>query len=355
MESILHCRGMMAAGLLGVVASLPVAKAAEPPLFLSSEPLAITLTGSIIGLANDDSDDPVYRDVSLQVADASGAMRVIPVRVKPRGKSRRRETVCQFPPLRLNLPKQGAERTAFEGQDKLKLVTHCSRLGSVGGAAVERLWLEFLLYKAFTRVSATSLRVRSLQVTYVDADQPGRAYGHPAFVIEDIGALASRLDARETSLERVDRGRLAPEASAIVEVFQYFAGNTDFSLTQGPAGEPCCHNIKLLDDGSGQLVPVPYDFDATGVVNPPYARPLRHLGIRNVRQRLYRGYCRTSEQIEAAIAVFQQQKAAIYSLFADSGLLSPDRVRSTLRYIDAFYAVVDDADQRRKRILDRCL
>lgn len=45
------------------------------------------------------------------------------VRVRVRGKSRIR--VCKFAPLRVNFKKKATAGTLFEGQDKLKLATHC--------------------------------------------------------------------------------------------------------------------------------------------------------------------------------------------------------------------------------------
>ena len=50
----------------------------------------------------------------------------------------------------------------------------------------------------------------------------------------------------------------------------------------------------------GVLVPIPYDFDATGIVNPPYALPAAGLSIRNVRVRLYRGQCRDAADLTAS-------------------------------------------------------
>ena len=90
----------------------------------------------------------------------------------------------------------------------------------------------------------------------------------------------------------VERAQYEPEALALLDVFQYLIGNTDWSAFAGPRGEDCCHNVVPYVRADGTFVPVAYDFDASGIVNPPHAAPDQRLPIRNVRQRLYRGRCR---------------------------------------------------------------
>ncbi len=90
-----------------------------------------------------------------------------------------------------------------------------------------------------------------------------------------------------------DRSRIDPEHGALVAVYMYLLSNTDYSMISSAPGETCCHNIKVLEaeSGTGPMYPIPYDFDSTGFVNAPYAEPSAGLGQRNVRDRLYRGYC----------------------------------------------------------------
>ncbi len=42
---------------------------------------------------------------------------------------------------------------------------------------------------------------------------------------------------------------------------------------------------------------VPYDFDSSGLVNAHYAAPPEGLRVRNIRQRLYRGFCAFKDEI----------------------------------------------------------
>ena len=56
---------------------------------------------------------------------------------------------------------------------------------------------------------------------------------------------------------------------------------------------------------------VPYDFDVSGLVNPPYALPPEGLGLDTVRQRRYRGYCIHNAQALAVAAEFRAKRAGL--------------------------------------------
>lgn len=323
-------------------------------LFDATNSIAISLEGPMTRIANDDTADPPYRDATLVWTDASGADARIPLKMKPRGKSRRSDIACKFPPLRLNFPKNAAPNTPFSSLDKVKFVTHCGRLGDISPANENRVRLEFLLYRVFNRISPTRLRVRALDVTYVDSDSRGKRSAHVGFLIEPEAMLARRTGMTTAETESIDRVQLDAAQASLVEVFEYFVGNTDFSMIRGPKGEPCCHNVVLLQ-AAGRMIPVPYDFDATGVVGAPYAKPAERLGIRSVRQRLYRGYCRPEADLQATLAVFRQARPDIYALFRNDARLMRATADKTIAYLDEFYATIDLPEELQRNVLSRCI
>src|SRR5256886_12346777 len=99
-----------------------------------------------------------------------------------------------------------------------------------------------------------------------------------------------------------------PDQVGLIAVFEYMIANTDWSVGG-------LHNIVLTEDTSGTVYPVPYDFDWSGVISTPYARPDARLNITSVRQRLFRGYCRPADQFAAIFARFNDRKDAIYTLY----------------------------------------
>ena len=94
-------------------------------------------------------------------------------------------------------------------------------------------------------------------------------------------------------------------------------GNLDWSMQAGPAGR------RLLPQqpadraaGAALFVPVPYDFDYSGLVDAPYAVPPEGFTVRASRPRYYRGYCRHNAEALAAAAEFRAQRPAIEAMFA---------------------------------------
>ena len=295
-------------------------------------------------LAADDSEEPAYQSGD---ADLEGCIRhrsSHPLKLKPRGKSRRDDAACKFPPLRLNFPKDAPSGTPFSGLDKIKLVTHCGRIGETSSAYATRVELELLAYRVFNRISPTSLRVQPLEVTYVDTEKSGKRSTHAAFLIEPEEWLAKRREMRVAKVASIEREQLEPVQANLAEVFEFLVGNTDFSMIRGPKGDDCCHNVVLLAAPNGAVLPVPYDFDATGIVAAPYARPAEGLGIGNVHQRLYRGYCRPDATLQATLERFREARADIYALFKDDPRLDAATIERTTEYLDEFYEIIDSPE-----------
>jgi hypothetical protein len=158
-----------------------------------------------------------------------------------RGHSRRE--LCDLPPLKLDFRRDEVPGTVFEGQNKLKLVTHCLERRS------NRRYLEqeYATYRALNALTDHSFRVRMLEVRYVDTEGRRRPMGRRAFLIEDDSRVAARLGYRESELDKAPTGSLEPGAITVYGLFQFMIGNTDWSLIRGRGNGPCCHNGLLLE------------------------------------------------------------------------------------------------------------
>lgn len=326
--------------------------AAVDPLFSSDDVFSITLTAPFGGITNDHSDEPKYRPAELSFAGADGVIHNVSIAIRARGKSRRNPDACNFPPLRLDLPDQGTEGTVFAGQDKLKLVTQCHKRDS-SHKYEQYILKEYVLYRVFNRISPVSFRARLVQVTYVDAGSkiPATSYG---FFIEDKDHLAARTGLHIADVKQIERASLDPVQTNRVELFQFMVGNTDFSLLRAPEGESCCHNIVPLIASDGKYVPVPYDFDATGVVDPPYALPLEVLKIKNVKQRRYRGRCTPAAAFTQSLDELRAARPQITALFENQTGLQEPIVKTAVGYLGEFYSIIDDPKQFDSQISDVC-
>jgi len=205
----------------------------------------------------------------------------------------------------------------------------------------------------YALVSDYALGVRPAQMRYVDAEREDRVSEAPAFLIELIDGLAARVGMDVAEVPAIAREALEPHALAILGLFQFMIGNTDWSVTSPAEGEHCCHNSEVLSARGTTFVVVPYDFDQAGFINAAYALPAERLGIRSVRQRLYRGLCLANDYLDQAIERFESARPEIEALIAAAEL--DDRYREdAVEYIESFYVILADPGARRSAILDRC-
>ena len=130
-------------------------------------------------------------------------------------------------------------------------------------------------------------------------------------------------------------------------LFEYMIGNTDVSIMG-------LHNIRLVETPTGALYPVPYDFDSSGVVNAPYARPGPRLQLRSVRDRAYRGPCRTVGEFEEFFARFRDRRPAIMSVYDSVPNLKPVYVGQARAYLDEFFRTIARPESITKAFIERC-
>jgi hypothetical protein len=334
--------------LVGTVVPGPPARAqtAGSALFDSDAPLRLRFAGDLRTLLNDrDSLTSTYHPFTLTYQAQDSAPVTVPVDLKTRGHWRRQERHCDYPPLRLDVPRNKVSGTLFAGQNKLKLVTPCRPKDREYEEYVLR---EYLVYKVYNLLTPWSLRARLVSTTYVDTTGRGDSLTKYAFLIEDPEQMAARnggvlMEVRGAEFAHVDSLQLG-----IVGTFLYMIGATDWSLRG-------LHNIELAQDlARGVFHPVAYDFDFTGIVNTVYARPDPRLRIRSVRDRLYRGGCLADAQWASVLAPFRAHRSAIYALYENQPGLSAGYVRSTHRYLDEFYRVIDDPGKLSSELQRRC-
>ena len=313
------------------------------PLFEDAEVLEIVLAGPLSSVI-EDTEERRERAFSLSVNGEE-----LDVAVRVRGKSR--VVHCRFPPLRLNFAREDVAEGVFAGQDKLKLVTHCK-----GGEEYEQNLLEeYAAYRILNVLTDISFRPRLLRVRYVDTDNAGAdAITRFAFLLESDQGFAERTGGEQLAVRDVPRSLLDKNHAALVYVFQYLIGNTDWSLVRYFHDEYCCHNGKLFAVGKANYY-VPYDFDMSGIVGARYARPQPELRLRSVRIRRYRGYCTDDQTRRAAIRAVAGQREAVLSVISSLPGLSEKNRQRQYRYIENFFAAARNEDRLAKEFARRCL
>jgi hypothetical protein len=322
-------------------------------LFSSAEPLSFTLTADFDAVNKDrDPNSSKRSSAMLSVAGAGGKTNAIPVTLSARGHFRRASRNCEFVPLRVEFPKDDLKGTAFDGQKSLKLVTHCRD----NDAFEQNVLREYAVYRLFNLLTPRSFRARLVKATYVSetagkTGPTGRKtltsrYG---LLIEDDGDVARRMEGRITDLPRVEFKDLDRDAVTLMTIFEYMIGNTDLSIYS-------LHNVHLIQTQKQRqlLFPVPYDFDMAGVVNTSYATPDRRLGIGSVTDRLYRGPCRSVEELEPVVELFRKRQDALLAVFASVPDLSPSGARDANKYLAEFFSSMARPGSVKRVFVDGC-
>ncbi len=324
---------------------------AEPdPLFQSSDPLDITFTAPF-GLIDDERDRDKQYEGSLRYIDASGAQVKLDLNLSVRGNWRLKKSNCSYAQLWVDLKHGQTEGTLFENQNRLKLVVQCKRQKRY----INYLAKEQQLYQIFSTISDYSFDTRLVNATYVDSIKTGSNRTHLAFFIEHQNRMAIRFGMEEVELNKIPTSELQATQSNLTSLFMYMIGNTDFSLRQGPAGDECCHNTKLLVNDAGEYFAIPYDFDGSGFVDASYAaRPNASIDIISNRERAYRGYCDSMDSINMAIEVVNQSRQRINSIIGESSLVTGRERKRSQRYVDDFFKILDNPGNLNRHIVEDC-
>lgn len=325
----------------------PEAETPDPPvpLFdesrLTDEPLALQIEAPWRRLRRERDDEGPY-PATMRI---SGVDAPLELTVEKRGISR--QEICAMPPIRLRFDEDHVEETLFEGNRAIKVVTHCHN----GRRWEQYVVLEFLAYRMYSALTEYSFRVRPATIVYDDNERNKSDGPRIAFLIEDDRLVANRHGLDKLDLPGVRTARLPAFETSVFMLFQFMIGNVDFSPLGG-VGDECCHNVKIIGDEEllDPLWAVPYDFDSSGWVDTSYAAAPESLPIEDVRQRLFRGFCRHNEGLPAARERFRSQRDVLYGILQAESRLTPRNLRKTTRYLDDFFEVID-SDARFERMI----
>ncbi|MCW3091980.1 MAG: hypothetical protein JWP81_3049 [Ferruginibacter sp.] len=281
-----------------------------------------------------------YQPATITCIFADGSKLTEEIQVKARGQFRRSE--CYIPPLMVNFKTDKA--VGLKKLGHLKLVWPCA-----ANYVNEQLVLkEYLVYKMYNLLTQKSFRVRLVKITYQDIEKRIKSRTQFAFFIEDVEAMAKRNDCMEVKDQSFHTERTDRKLTTIVALFEYMIGNTDWAV-------PIYRNVKLMrseNDSSQWPFVVPYDFDYCGLVNAGYAIPIPELNINSVRERLYRGFPRTMEELQEALQIFLTQRKAMDSLISNFEPLLPGHRKEMLKYLDAFFNIISDEKDVKRIFID---
>jgi hypothetical protein len=314
-------------------------------LFQSAEPLPFMLVADFKAVNRDRSPESTKTfPVTIVFARADRTTASIPLQIRTRGHSRRRPQLCDFAPLRLEFTKNQMSGTVFGGHRALKLGTHCRDVGEFEQYVLR----EYAAYRILNMLTPRSFRVRLAKATYVDASSKKQVAHRYGLLIEDDDDVARRMEGRISDQRGLLFRQMDQETLTLMTLFEYMIGNTDMSISEQ-------HNVRIVQTQPGLRYPVPYDFDYSGLVNTTYSLVDKKLGIDTARDRVYRGPCRTSEELEPLFVKMRGVKPDIFAMYDGLADLNNSYRRQAKSYLEDFYRTIDRPRDVKRAFIDGCL
>ncbi|MBN2480194.1 MAG: hypothetical protein JXB19_00510 [Bacteroidales bacterium] len=266
------------------------------------------------------------------------------LRIRARGNYRR--SVCAFPPIMINPRKEDSASQILSDNRNIKLVTHCRNRNYFENYVLK----EYLVYKLYNQVTDYSFKVRLAKINYVDAADPDDVISRYGFLIENIDNMAERNNAIVLNNESLKQEDMIPVMMTRLALFAYMIGNFDWQLAKP-------HNIEIIksmDILTPRAIPVPYDFDFSGLVDAPYAEPRKDLGMKSIQQRVYLGICSHQDEWTGVLNELTNLREDFYNLIDKFRLLDSRSKRQIISYLDEFYAMIRDRDTFLYRMRSEC-
>ncbi|MCS7035622.1 MAG: hypothetical protein NZM41_03055 [Saprospiraceae bacterium] len=286
------------------------------------EGAAITLEADLTTLmANRYSSD--YFPGTLTLANGE----TFTIKIQTKGKYRRK--IAEIPPLKIKVPKKDLRERGLDTLTEMRLVLPCydSHLGD------QLLIKEYLIYRMFEQLTDRCVRARLVRVTLRDNHVEKSSKKMYGLLVEDNEETVARLGGTLAEQYGLPVDSLDVEYTALVAVFEYMIGNTDWDIAM-------MRNVRLVRMPDGKISPIPYDFDFSGLVAAPYASPSSESGLRNVRDRFLMANGIPREALRRAVQRIKDRQQTLLAL-CQSRHLPRDVSADMVQYLETFFQKID--------------
>lgn len=255
------------------------------------------------------------------------------VEVRPRGKYRRK--IAEIPPLKIKFKKKALTAAGLDTLNEVKLVLPCydNEMGD------ELIIKEYLAYRMFEKVAGVSVRARLIRLNLRDTHvEKASKRSVMAILVEDEEETCARLNAELVESFGIPTDSLAANQAALVVMFQYMIGNTDWDIALN-------RNVRLLRSPvTRKITVVPYDFDFSGLVAAPYASPSSDTGLKTVRDRFLMSHGLRLESLRRATQVLKAARKDLLDI-CQSKYLSNEGSDDMQMYLESFFRHVENRDE----------
>ncbi|MEM8528883.1 MAG: hypothetical protein AAGG68_29885 [Bacteroidota bacterium] len=294
----------------------------------NEELLQATIEVDLDALMGDWRDESKHRAV-FSYKDEVGEKQFWNIKLKKRGKFRRMH--CEgIAPLKMYFDKDDLEQKGLADFNDMKIVNYCMESKEV---ARELLFKEYLAYKMYNELTEESFRVKLLKINYQDVNSK-RKLKQWVILIEDTAEMRDRIGAKKYKMaDQIADNPFDTSRIQLTALFQYMIGNADWNLLLEK-------NTKVVEK-NGKVITIPYDFDFSGLVNPPYGTANALYNLTNLRERVYLGP--TGGNLSAIIKYYHSKKDELLAIINYDKWLIEESKEVMVTYLESFYEDLDAA------------
>jgi len=300
--------------------------AVHEDLFSVEEPLYLTLRLDVKALQKTRHQDAYHDAVMIHMVGSEFQV-TNSVQVKPR--EGMRQKYCALPPLWLKIVNSGIKTDSLKDEFRMNMVVRCKNVDQYESYVLK----EYLAYKIYNIITPHSYRVRLVRLSIIDTGKSNKMTEDWAFLQEPDELMTLRLKGKMIANDALSMSGVNPEVINSLSMFQYMIGNTDYSVTGR-------HNLQILALNSGNpsgFLPVPSDFDYSGLVNADYAVPSEALGTNSVQERYYLGPCRPKQVHKETIQELARFEDEIMEYIKDFEYLDDTGKVDAIEYLDGYF------------------
>lgn len=286
--------------------------------------------------------EKTYLPAQIVMVPHRGDTMSLPLKVRTRGNMRL--NICSFPPVKLKFDKGELAKRSLSPQNEIDLVHPCHE----GEVYEQYILKEYLAYKLYQQLSPVSYHVQLVKIHYLNADSSEANKPSYAFLVENSDELAERLNGKRNKTEIISKNGIDDGSMLRLCLFQYMIGNTDWNIRNR-------HNLEfLVVPGYNLLVPVPYDFDYSGLVAASYAAHHESLKLPAITARYYQGLCASGDDVEKHLQYFRDRKQILLSTCQQMQGINDRALNHTLGYLEEFFEIIENPKKTQSFITRHC-
>lgn len=245
-----------------------------------------------------------------------------------------RATNCDNPPLKIKYSKKLLKKRGLKKRNEYKLVYPCKSTEEYQNY----IYKEYLIYKLYNELTNKSLRVHLIDFTLRDSAQQRKSIQTTGFLIEHREEIIKRVNAQKNDMRCLPVKTLSAYEYTLFQVFQFMIGNVDWLIEN-------CKNAEVIQLKDNTLIPIPYDFDYTGMVNPSYATPAAHFKQKFVTDRYFLGHKKSMDDLLPVFYLFKEKKERFINIINDFEYLPKRDRKAMIKYLQSFYRILNRPGQ----------